>query len=173
MDGVELSHLRKTCHIAFMPSRFLETFGLVALESIQSGLTVVGFRKGGLVPFIHEAYALDELNPVESFVGIIQEILRIGIISEIELNSYSLTLWRDHLHAIIGNANRILLVSDYIVPIGGTEKYLFFLRDELQKMGKQVELYGYMGSIPKWKRTSFLFLNPFAFWRFSSFRRVV
>ena len=73
---MELSHLRKTCHIAFMPSRFLETFGLVALESIQSGLTVVGFRKGGLVPFIHEAYALDELNPIDSFARIIEHILQ-------------------------------------------------------------------------------------------------
>ncbi len=36
IDGVALSSLRSACHTAMMPSRFLETFGLVALESIIS-----------------------------------------------------------------------------------------------------------------------------------------
>lgn len=173
LDGVELNHLRKTCHVAFMPSRFLETFGLVALESIQSGLTVVGFRKGGLIPFIHDAYALDELNPIDSFARIIENILQATDLYTVNISWYSLSLWREHLRMIIWGADRILLVSDYMVSIWGTEKYIFFLRDELQNMGKKVAIYGYNGSVPKWKRVFLLFLNPFLFWHFFSLRREV
>jgi glycosyltransferase involved in cell wall biosynthesis len=35
-----------------MPSLFLETFGLVALDSLASGIPVIGEKKGGLTPFI-------------------------------------------------------------------------------------------------------------------------
>jgi len=35
-----------------MPSLFLETFGLVALDSLAFGIPVIGEKKGGLSPFI-------------------------------------------------------------------------------------------------------------------------
>jgi UDP-glucose:tetrahydrobiopterin glucosyltransferase len=35
-----------------MPSRFLETFGLVALDSLALGVPVVAEKKGGLIPFV-------------------------------------------------------------------------------------------------------------------------
>lgn len=41
-----------------MPSRFLETFGLAALESLSEGVPVIGFRKGGLIPFIPKDLAI-------------------------------------------------------------------------------------------------------------------
>ena len=34
--------IRKTCHYALMPSRFLETFGLSALDSLQCNVPVIG-----------------------------------------------------------------------------------------------------------------------------------
>lgn len=45
-------------HFSLMPSRFLETFGLSALESLSEGVPVIAFRKGGLVPFVHEKLAV-------------------------------------------------------------------------------------------------------------------
>ena len=40
-----------------MPSRFLETFGLSALDFAQFGIPTIGYKKGGVSPFI-----LDSLN---------------------------------------------------------------------------------------------------------------
>lgn len=40
-----------------MPSLFLETFGLSALDFAQFGVPVIGYKKGGVAPFI-----LDNLN---------------------------------------------------------------------------------------------------------------
>lgn len=45
-------------HFALMPSRFLETFGLSALESLSEGVPVIGFQKGGLMPFIPKELAV-------------------------------------------------------------------------------------------------------------------
>lgn len=36
----------KNADFLLMPSRFLETFGLVALESLSLGVLVIGFKKG-------------------------------------------------------------------------------------------------------------------------------
>ena len=40
-----------------MPSRFLETFGLSALDFAQFGIPTIGYKKGGVAPFI-----MDSLN---------------------------------------------------------------------------------------------------------------
>ena len=40
--------------VSVMPSRFLETFGLSALESLSAGGPVCGIRKGGLSAFVPE-----------------------------------------------------------------------------------------------------------------------
>lgn len=61
-----------------MPSRFLETFGLSALESLSEGVPVIGFQKGGLIPFIPKELAVpfsanDEEN-IETFSNTIVEI---------------------------------------------------------------------------------------------------
>lgn len=42
----ELASLYRESDFLFMPSRFLETFGLTALESLACGTPVIGFQKG-------------------------------------------------------------------------------------------------------------------------------
>ena len=41
-----------------MPSRFLETFGLSALESVSYGVPIIGFCKGGLTQFVSKSGAI-------------------------------------------------------------------------------------------------------------------
>ncbi len=46
-----------------MPSKFLETFGLSALDFAQFGIPTIGYKKGGVAPFV-----LDDLN-ISAYAG--------------------------------------------------------------------------------------------------------
>ncbi|MBP7847654.1 glycosyltransferase [Patescibacteria group bacterium] len=48
----------KTCHFTIMPSQFLETFGLTALDSISLGVPVIAYPKGALLQFLTPATSL-------------------------------------------------------------------------------------------------------------------
>lgn len=58
----EIKEALDNTHYLLMPSRFLETFGLSALEAISQGVVVVGYSKGGLSQFL-----LPELAVVDAF----------------------------------------------------------------------------------------------------------
>jgi len=129
-----------------MPSEFLETFGLVALESLHAGIPVIGYKKGGVIPFIHDRLTLDPSDPIPSCIRIIQKIYE-GVIDREEIRAsydlhlYSLPEWRKNLQFFLeemGDPQRILIVNDYMLPIGGAEVYTFFLISELEKAGKEV-----------------------------------
>ncbi len=60
--------------VLLMPSRFLETFGLAAMEALSQGVRVIGFRKGGLSSFIPEELALDPEKSTENFFDILNRI---------------------------------------------------------------------------------------------------
>ena len=47
---------------ALMPSRFIETFGLSALESCENGKPLIGFRKWGLSQFILPELDIDKYH---------------------------------------------------------------------------------------------------------------
>jgi glycosyltransferase involved in cell wall biosynthesis len=56
-----------------MPSLFLETFGLVALDSLACGVPVIGEKKGGLTPFIIDEHL--EISQQQSLYDCMQYIL--------------------------------------------------------------------------------------------------
>jgi glycosyltransferase involved in cell wall biosynthesis len=60
----ELRELYEKSDLLFMPSRFLEMFGLTALEALTLGTPVCAPAKGGLRPFVTPALTLDESDPV-------------------------------------------------------------------------------------------------------------
>jgi len=66
-----------SCHYSLMPSRFLETFWLTALNALSWGLPVIGFGKWGLKPFILPE--LDLLNVEDKnknpVIEIVQKLL--------------------------------------------------------------------------------------------------
>ncbi|HBB27454.1 TPA: hypothetical protein DCZ36_03085, partial [Candidatus Gracilibacteria bacterium] len=75
---VTIRSVLEVSHFSLMPSRFLETFGLSALESLSEGVPVIGFRKGGLIPFIREELTVpfsanDEEN-IEALSNAIVEV---------------------------------------------------------------------------------------------------
>ncbi len=135
-----------------MPSRFLETFWLVALESLSAWVPVIGFRKGWLLQFIPASLALDESQPVESFLKIIEK----NLYDTVDISHFLLENWRKNLIELTKNFSKILLVHDYEEEIGGAEVYVQNLKKELQQIGKEVEFFGFQWKIsPKVRRKLF------------------
>ncbi len=81
----------------FMPSRFLETFGLTALEALSVGTPVIGFRKGGLIPFIPESLVLDPTDPIGSLIDIIQSFIETRSRELTDVSDFSLESWRSRM----------------------------------------------------------------------------
>ncbi len=153
-----------------MPSRFLETFGLSALESLSEGVPVMGFRKGGLIPFISQELAVpfsasDEEN-IEAFSNTIVEISEkyssfSSLMGEKEsdwdalshesrriADSYTEGRWIRQVREMLpSNTKRILLASDYTTLLGGIETHVQTIARTLRQHGYEVEIFGW--NLPK------------------------
>ncbi len=164
LDQCDLASLYREVDFLFMPSRFLETFGLTALESLACGTSVIGFSKGGLIPLIPPEYSLDTDSPVESFFTILQNSNTSERISK-DLSLYSSVFWEKKLNHFFLHDSRIMLLHDYVEKIGWAEYYVAFVEFSLQKSGYILSRYGYSGKTTPWKRRWMFVFSLFAFWR--------
>ncbi len=144
-----------------MPSYMLETFGLVALETLIQWVPVVGFSKWWLSDFIHPDLILDIDNPVSSFIDIIHR----WEYPLMDISKFSYENWLSELKILTEWKQKILLVNDYITRVGGAETYMFFLKKSLIEIGKNVELYGYEKPVNRYIRILLMLITPIAFWR--------
>lgn len=103
---------------------------MVALEVLSLGKPVIGFRQGGLTDFIDPTLALNPLSPVDSFFDIIKR----GVFPLVDISKYSYETWLTNLHEMTKGYQKILLVNDYITPIGGAEAYVFELKKSLEEL---------------------------------------
>jgi len=157
--------LKNQIDITLMPSKFLETFWLVALESIMLWVPVIGYRKWWLIPFIDPSGALDEYDPVGSFDKYIQQVLSDGIWDTISHELYTRDIWINSIQSLTEWYHKILLVHDYLAPIGWAELSVFDLKSELEQLGKTIEIFWDPVKNPsKIYRIIQGFLAPFAFW---------
>lgn len=122
---------------ALMPSLFLETFGLVALDSLAFGIPVIGERKGGLIPFIVDESLV--LTQTHTLFVCMKNILAASSMTQYEslqkrsllvASAYTSQQWIDRFWQLSKKCKKLLLVSDYAVDIGGIENYLF----QIQKL---------------------------------------
>ena len=146
-----LFEIRKDCTYCLMPSRFLETFGLAALDSLSLGVPVIGFAKWWLQQFIKDPKLSieNEENFGDSVMSLLgnfdqdvwekqhQEAKRI-------YENYRREQWIQQFQKMSGLEPwaRVLLVSDYIVDIGGIESYLWNVKALLEEHGYTVKLVG-------------------------------
>lgn len=142
-----------------MPSDFLETFGLSALNALSWGVPVVGYRKGGLEPFIEGQNNLFSYQGKTTGERLIKrcEMARTtqqkSAISPSFLDKYSTEAWYERFLALLhrpASANKplhIVLVSDFINKVGGIETYLHDVKAILEAHGHTVKLWG--GQLPK------------------------
>ncbi len=68
-----------------MPSEFLETFGLVALNALSRGLPVIGYKKGGLEPFIFSDCNLFVYKGQDTTARLVHCIEKLSQLSDKEL----------------------------------------------------------------------------------------
>lgn len=160
-DNFEVLNIMGNCDFTFMPSLFLETFGLVALESWSVGTPVIGFRKGGLIDFIPDTLALDPVEPVESLYRILDN----KEAYQLDISNFSYSLWKERLNKITEWKKKILIIHDYTDKIGGAESYVSQVIWELHLLGKQVDFFGYKGKISHIKKILLMISAPIAFWR--------
>ena len=123
----EVERYLENIDYCMMPSRFLETFGLSAINILQQGIPIVGFKKGGLIPFIQDEYAIEQLAQQSKDIA----------------NRYTVEKRYERFLSLTGTKKpqKIVLVSDFINKIGGIETYLHDTKYLLQQHGHQVKLF--------------------------------
>ncbi len=161
----KMRELYREADFLFMPSRFLETFWLTALESLACGTPVIGFQKGGLTPLISDPLVLDIAHPVDSLTAILIGYLDWEVTPLQDISRYSKDIWIWNLEKIFEGKNTILIIHDYDDLIWWAEYYVESQKQALLALGKKVEIFSYHGKTTSWKRRWMFICSVFAFWR--------
>ncbi len=137
------------CHYLLMPSTFLETFGLSAVNALSWGIPVVGYKKWGLTPFVFDEfnlYSCKEGSTKKDLIMMIKILLQkkeyliehqddedaaktafyekaIALAEE-----YTQVWWEERLEKLMKEekikAKKFLLVTDFKTRLGGIETYV-------------------------------------------------
>lgn len=175
----EVERYLENIDYCLMPSRFLETFWLSAINVLKRGIPVVGFKKGGLVPFIPDEYALEQckgstdlaklatmLNKLQQEKGEKKADFYQALAEKNKAiaQNYSKDKWSEHFQELSSNTQgkKIVLVSDFINKIWGIETYIHDVKAILQAKGYEVKLFGSTCPKGKWWKLKKLFGIGFA-----------
>lgn len=125
-----ISSYLSDAHFCLMPSRFLETFGLTALESLSCGVPVIAFRRGALQSFVLPQLAVDSFpgrNEVAQLTNCLGSLIKGFTLikrqnwsdkSRTIASFYNADAWYHlFLSYLPPHAKNILLVSDYTTPL--------------------------------------------------------
>lgn len=177
----EIIPLWKKCHYTLMPSLFLETFGLTALDSLSLWVPVVWFKKGWLAQFLLDDWLVipDEQSVWLVLSGLITwfnqdfwETLSKKACTQ--YHKYSREQWYKKFtqYSWLEKWARIALVSDYGVDIWGIENWLFLLQKKLRSEWYLVEFIGWINKKPSpLRRFIWLIFTLFNLWRGVYLRR--
>lgn len=158
VNGTRVKEALSRAHYLLMPSRFLETFGLSALEAIESGVPVIGFDQGGLSQFLLSEHRVPvNAYPIRQFVETVSQIearfsgadwRRQSLSVQDIAAKFSRETWLAEVRKHMGpNIRKILLISDYSAPIGGIETHIQGSVEVLRGAGYEVDaLFGMSGT---------------------------
>lgn len=167
-----LADLMRKVDYLFMPSRFLETFWLTAVESLACGTNIIGIKKWWLSDFIDDTFAIDEASSVESSLTILRWILDQQIQPKMkDITHFSLEQWNHRIQSIFPKWSSIFLMHDYRERIGWAEAYIDFLESQLSRLGYTVGRASYNGVTSIWKRRIMFIFSLIAFWRGNTISR--
>ena len=178
-----------------MPSEFLETFGLSALNALSRWVPVIWYKKWWLEPFIFQECNLFLAKwdtTAERIVSIVEKLAkktnpeRIKDKEELEwkikklLPEYTEDAWYERFLKLANSKDdekkRILIISDFINKAWWIETYIHDVKNLLESHWHEVILWG--SSLPSWskwqrKKWFWLFFSPFNFWSNGDLRKVL
>ncbi len=143
-------HAKQSDYI-LMPSLFLETFGLSALNALSRGMPVIGYRKWWLEPFVLEDYDIGQFagSPDKQLMAMIDKLLlwdadyiqnKKTILATAERYTFDERFVR--FQKIFGGPKKILLVTDFVQKLWGIETYVHDIAEELRFYGYTVRIIG-------------------------------
>ena len=178
-----------------MPSEFLETFWLSALNALSRWVPVIGYKKWWLEPFIFQEcnlFLVKWNTTAERIVSIVEKLdkktnpERIKDKEELEwkikklLPKYTEDARYERFLKMANSKDedkkKILIVSDFINKAGGIETYIHDVKNLLESHWHKVVLR--WSTLPswfkwKWKKRLWLVLFPFNFWSSSDLKKVL
>lgn len=163
-----IKRYQENCDFCLVPSIFLETFGLTALNSLSMWIPVIGFAKWWLSQFVDLKYDISKFewdNDSQKLFNLVESIVRDFNLWKIDLEkekkkalslskNYSIEKWVDFAKNLFWKPKRILLVSDFKSKLWWIETYIHDVADILEDNGYEVEIYG--TEIPNWFIWNFL-----------------
>lgn len=158
-----IKRYKENCQFCLMPSTFLETFGLTAVNALHMWIPVVWFAKWWLKQFIPTKYdisksewssdgeklynkikiLLEDYNSEKSDTE--QETKKAKNLAK----KYSKDKRIQNIQQIIWKPKRILLITDFKTKLGGIETYVHDVKNILTTKWYEVKIYG--TQIPSWK----------------------
>jgi len=178
-----------------MPSEFLETFWLSALNALSRWVPVIGYKKWWLEPFIFQEcnlFLAKWNNTAERIVSIVEKLAkktnpeRIKDKEELEwkiknlLPEYTEDARYERFLKMANckdeDKKKILIISDFINKAGWIETYIHDVKHLLESRWHEVILWG--SRLPAWsqwqrKKRFWLLLSPFNFWSVNSLNEVL
>ncbi len=178
-----------------MPSEFLETFGLSALNALSRWVPVIWYKKWWLEPFIFQEcnlFLAKWNTTAERIVSIVEKLAkktnpeRIKDKEELEwkikklLPEYTEDAWYKRFLKMANikdsEKQKILIISDFINKAGWIETYIHDVKNLLESKWHEVILW--WSTLPAWskwqrKKRFWLLLSPFNFWSVNSLDEVL
>lgn len=160
LENIKRYH--ENCDFCLVPSTFLETFWLTALNSLSMWIPVIGFAKGWLSQFVEKKYDISKScwkNDAEKLFNLIESIVKDFNSWKIDFEKekkkaistakkYTVEKWYETAEQLYWKPKRILLVSDFKSKLWWIETYISDVADILEDKWYEVEIYG--KKIPNW-----------------------
>jgi len=160
LENIKRYH--ENCQFCLVPSTFLETFWLTALNSLSMWIPVIWFAKWGLSQFIEKKYNISNAewkNNSEKFFNLIESIVKDFNLWKIDFEKekekafntakkYTTEKRYENIQELFGKPKRILLVSDFKSKLWWIETYIHDVADILEDKWYEVKIYG--TEIPNW-----------------------
>ena len=151
-----IKRYQENCQFCLVPSTFLETFGLTALNSLSMWIPVIGFAKWWLSQFVQPKYDISKvawIDDAHKLFNLVESIIRDFNSGRIDLEKekkkaiatakkYTEKKWVETAKELFGKPKRILLVSDFKSKLWWIETYIHDVAGILESEWYEVKIYG-------------------------------